>query len=278
MRDCSTGFVLNFAAHTDHTAELDIPGSIVMMLMKNYLDKGHILYVDEGCSSPKLFQLLYERSTGMCGAVRKNCSGFPIFEENLQQGEQSARHTSNLLALKWHDKKDVYMLSTVHDSSMVSTGRKNSTTGEEILKPVCIKEYDQNRSTVDRSDMQMKFSKSLQEELKWYKKLFFHMMNLSIFNAYILFKKTQKRYLQLSRFRFEVIRGLLAKYGYTKTHIPSLIPVSGSSQTLRRCYMCGSSKRHIQEQLESRYQCRECNVGLCVPGCFTRFHALQRKS
>ena len=299
MRDCSTGFILNFVVHNENTAELvrtkelDISGSIVMTLMKNYLDKGHILYVDDWCSSPKLFQILYERSTGTCGTVRKNRSGFPLLQENLQQGEQSSLHRDSMLALKWHDKKDVYMLSTVHDSSMISTGRKNSATGEELLKPLCVKDYDQNRNAVDRSDMQMKFSKSLQESLKWYNKLFFHMMNLSILNAHILFKKVQQRHLPLSRFRYEVIRGLLAKYGYTKTHIrrvfndhslrlttkhsPALIPPNDSNQTpRRRCYVCTNYKRQPKEQSYTRYQCLECNIGLCVPKCFQQFHASQR--
>jgi hypothetical protein len=169
--DCSTGFILNFIVYTGstterfQTSELDIPGSIVMLLLENYLDKDHIIYVDNWYSSPKLFRVLYERSTGACGTIRKNRSGFPVFQEELQQGEQSVLHTANMLALKWHDKRDVYMLSTVHDSSMVSTGKKNSLTGEEILKPLCVKEYNQNKGAVDKSCMQMTFSESLRKSV-----------------------------------------------------------------------------------------------------------------
>jgi hypothetical protein len=65
--DCSTGFVLNFTVYTGsatelvRTSELDIPGSIAMALAENYLDKGHVIYVDNWYSSPKLFQVLYKR-------------------------------------------------------------------------------------------------------------------------------------------------------------------------------------------------------------------------
>ncbi len=50
--DCSTGFVPNFIVYTGsatelvRTSELDIPGSIVMTLMKKYFDIGHVLYFD----------------------------------------------------------------------------------------------------------------------------------------------------------------------------------------------------------------------------------------
>ena len=46
--DCSTGFILNFIVYTGSATErvrtsgLDIPGSIVMLLLEKYLDKGHI--------------------------------------------------------------------------------------------------------------------------------------------------------------------------------------------------------------------------------------------
>jgi hypothetical protein len=65
------------------------------------------------------------------------------------------------------------MLSTVYDSSMVSTGKRNLLTGEEILKPLCVKEYNQNKGTVDNAYMQKTFSESLRKSVKWYKKLFF---------------------------------------------------------------------------------------------------------
>jgi len=59
--DCSTGYVLDFIIYTGgtteiiRTSELGVSGSIAMTLMEKYLDKGHVLYVDNWYSSPKLF-------------------------------------------------------------------------------------------------------------------------------------------------------------------------------------------------------------------------------
>ncbi len=72
--------------------------------------------------------------------MKQNRSGFPKFQGILQRREQSLQHTTYMVAVKWHGERDEYMLSTVHDSSMIPTGKKNSNTGEQILKPLCINE------------------------------------------------------------------------------------------------------------------------------------------
>jgi hypothetical protein len=45
------------------------------------------------------------------------------------------------------------MFSPVHDSSMAPTWKRHSNTGQKILKPWCIKEYNENRGIVDQTAM-----------------------------------------------------------------------------------------------------------------------------
>ena len=59
-----------------------------------------------------------------------------------------------VLALKWHDKRDVTMLSTYHDSNMVRKSRRSKASEggmEEIQKPVVVEDYNQHMGGVDRS-------------------------------------------------------------------------------------------------------------------------------
>ena len=42
-----------------------------MQLLKNYLGKGHILYLDNWYTSPKLFLKLAEKGVGAWNTVRK---------------------------------------------------------------------------------------------------------------------------------------------------------------------------------------------------------------
>ncbi|CAF3763844.1 unnamed protein product, partial [Rotaria sordida] len=55
-----------------HDKKLGAPGSLVMKLMENYLEKGHNLYVDNWYTSPVLFEMLHSMKTGACGTVRSD--------------------------------------------------------------------------------------------------------------------------------------------------------------------------------------------------------------
>ena len=58
-----------------------------------------------------------------------------------------------LLALKWHDKCDVVMLSTYHDDSMVTKSRRSRAVQggvEEIEKPKAVEDYNQQMGGVDQ--------------------------------------------------------------------------------------------------------------------------------
>ena len=126
--------------------------------------------------------------TGACGTVRSNRAGLPIFEEIEQHGAQVFYHTNNLLELQWNDKRDVTMLSTIHESIMVPTGKVHFATKQQKIKPLCVKEYNKNRGLVDKYDMQISFSECIRRSLKLYKKFFFHLVDLTIYNAYVLYK------------------------------------------------------------------------------------------
>jgi len=83
---------------------LGVSGSIVMTLMKPYLQKGHILYVDNWFTSPKLFLEFYNQSTGAVGTVKRNRDGMPCLKEKLNRREQVYRNCESMLAVKWMDK------------------------------------------------------------------------------------------------------------------------------------------------------------------------------
>ena len=53
------------------------------------------------------------------------------------------------MVLKWKDKRDVTVLSTIHDNSMVKTVSRR---GLETKKPKVIVDYDANIGGVDLSD------------------------------------------------------------------------------------------------------------------------------
>ena len=130
-----------------------------------------------------------------------------------------------MMALCWKDKWQVYMLSTATASGMESTGE-----GERAkMKPITVIEYNKNMGVVDQCDMQMSFTESTRKAMKWYKKLFFHLLDVVVFNAYILFKAVKQEEIQLQEFQLQVIKQLANKYA-----IPSKVAARPRNQCFLR--------------------------------------------
>ncbi|XP_035731247.1 uncharacterized protein LOC118445666 [Vespa mandarinia] len=126
-------------------------GAIVQTLMKPYLGKGHTLFVDNRYTSPALFNLLHNNRTNACGTVRQRRSGIPKTNERLKKGEATFRSSNNLLFIKSVDKREVYMLSTMHTVDFVTVSRRGG--NQVVQKPVCVIDYNNSMGTVDRADM-----------------------------------------------------------------------------------------------------------------------------
>ena len=125
-----------------------------MQLMNNYLNKGHILYVDNWYTSSTLFEVLRQKGTGACGTVKRNRKHYPTFPKGMKQGEVSTKHTKYQLAICWKDKREVNMLSTVHNSAMMPQPDGKPS------KPLAVLDYNNHMGLVDKSDMQMSFRDS----------------------------------------------------------------------------------------------------------------------
>ena len=70
------------------------------------------------------------------------------------RGEVISSLDDGVLTLKWKDKRDVLMLSTYHDSSMVTKSRRSRAAEEgveDVQKPKVVEDYNQNMGGVDKS-------------------------------------------------------------------------------------------------------------------------------
>ena len=119
--------------------------------------KGYIVIVDNYYSSPAFFQDLTQHGFAACGTARRDRKGIPqsITAAKLKKGDVRSKQVDGVLALKWRDKRDVLMLSTYHDSSMVDKARcsKAAVGGvETIQKPQVVDEY-KFMGGVDRSEL-----------------------------------------------------------------------------------------------------------------------------
>ena len=103
-----------------------------------------------------MFKALAEHGFGECGTARKDHRDIlkAISGATLEKGKVVSTRQDRILSLKWKDKRDVFVLSTFHDDTMVGKSRwSRRAVGdvEEMSKPKVVEEYNQFMEGVDRS-------------------------------------------------------------------------------------------------------------------------------
>lgn len=181
--------------------------------------------------------------------------------------------------MKWSDKQEVMILSTIHEPQMKYTERHNS----RVQEPASILDDNLNGHAIDKVDIQISFVACLTKTVKWYRKLFFHMLDLSIFNPYLLYKVNIRK----------VIKFLIIVYNlFVKSYKPTVLknqrltvlhwPINPSlvAQTTerenpqRKCGVGAHVSRRSRKRTDSCYMCKDCDVGLCVIGWFEEYHTV----
>lgn len=95
----------------------------------------------------------------------------------LSKGQLEVVHQDKMMCLKWKDKHDIYVLTTVHSCAMVNTGRKDRKTGADIQKPAAVLEYNKYTGGVDQNDQMYSFSRKV---MKVWKIEFFFFLKLMV--------------------------------------------------------------------------------------------------
>lgn len=170
--DCETGMVLDVIIYAGKATNiqgqgnqnLGVTGAIVAKLLSPYLNKGHSLFTDNFYTSSSLFQ----NKTNSCGTVRQNRKQMPLFEQKLKTGEVDWRSSGTMLAVKWKDRRDVVMLTTMYENKFVTLPKISRITKENIKKPVGVVEYNRHMGAVDRSDMLISSIDCTRKSIKWY--------------------------------------------------------------------------------------------------------------
>ena len=146
------------------------------------LDKGHLVYMDNYYTSPELFEELRFHNTYACGTLRKNRKGVPEAIKSKQKLQTSQvifrrNEESKLLAVKFHDKRDLHMLSTIHEATIavLSKSKRDRNNSEYVAKPACVVDYVSKMRGVHLSGQINQYDSCIRKTSKWYKKLFFHL-------------------------------------------------------------------------------------------------------
>ena len=179
-----------------------VADDVVMRLMEGLLNHGRTLYTDNWYTSVVLAKKLFQQKTDLIGTVRKNRRGLPkvVTCLKIKRGNLVARQNQDgILVLKWKDKRDVLMLSTLHDNATDNTG-----------KPLVVCDYNSGKSFVDISDQMTSYCPYIRKTSKWYLRIFFHVTcQMAVVNAWNIYNMYLCTKMSLVDFKKSIVRSWL---------------------------------------------------------------------
>ena len=158
--------------------DLPVTSKIVFSLIDPLLEKGYCLYTDNFYTSPTLADKLVDCETDTIGTVPVTRKDVPlkIKDTKLKKGEIVAAYRKKSGLLKWKDKKDVCVLSTLHNDSMVKV---KSMRRKKMIRPKAVADYNSNIGGIDLfANFLVHFSTARNNLKKYYKKVFRQMLDI----------------------------------------------------------------------------------------------------
>ena len=289
LADSNTGYVYNINIYYGKKAEdiLEPEGSLtkktksVMDLLEPLLGMGYHVCCDRLYNNCALARALFEKRTHLTGTLFLNRTGVSsaIKMCKLDKNETAAFRKSHILVHMWNDESQVNMISTSCEAKMIAIDLGN---GATIEKPAAVDFYNKCMCAVDLHDqLNEYYSYGDRKSVQWWQKVFFWLLEVSVVNAYILFRESlpevQKGRTNLKSYRKELIKQLVGnldenfkpKSDGDLLHLnrPHLL---GKKNCSRRCILCYRKK--IRK--ETVYFCATCpsRPFLHIPECFNEYH------
>ncbi|XP_071943879.1 piggyBac transposable element-derived protein 4-like [Antedon mediterranea] len=309
LTDSATSYCWQLKTYCGVAASLE---ETILTLLGNLTNKGYHLFMDNLYNSVRLSKRLLELGTHVCGTLRKNRGEPPAVHNastsNMQVGDVIALHKENVLCVAWRDKRVVKAITTIGENGMVEVNvKQRGVPGGRIakMKPTCITLYNTYMNGVDKLDQCIGYYPFTRKSVKWTKKFFFYILQIAMYNAYVLYKcKLQSPQCKsLSDFITSVIRSMIKMEdeegnivpvdedaavitprtptndpatrldGIMRNHSLKLIVGNGNKlYHTRVCRVC--KKKGLRS--ETRYICGSCNIPLHKGACFTNYHSLRK--
>ncbi|XP_042867507.1 piggyBac transposable element-derived protein 4-like isoform X2 [Penaeus japonicus] len=266
---------------------LSMKAIINLMDAADLFGKGYELYTNILHTSPTLFHYLQNRYTSAVGIVRTNCKYMPSDLQAKKRGEVDYRSTpTGLFCLQWLNKEPITMLSTVHDSEMVTSTSRYRT---ELQKPRVVSDYNARIKGLEMKDQIVRSYRTVRKSMSWYKKMILYLIDAAVVNTFCVHKALGGT-LNLFDFKSQLIRELIQEFtcpkrgAYQSQEHPPTASVERRLQGMtthhqqqvpekkyRRCKMC----RQNGKRKMTKTMCSDCKVSLCQYDCFHQWHAQQ---
>lgn len=266
---------------------------VVLNMMKKFFNENHHVFFDNFFTSARLMDQLLEKGTYSAGTVRSNRKGLPEeFKKpkslKMKAGEFKQMQRGDITATVWHDKRDVYVLSTncnpLETVPKVRRSSKKSLEKVEVQCPLPIKIYNDFMGGVDLSDQKRSYYSVGKKNKKFWKYIFHFIINVCIVNSFIIYLQSNpitKKYTQLD-YRKNLIKQLIQDFTAKKpkkainfenaistsnkfSH--KIVKIEGRN---KKCVLCKKNNvtTHKGNKVETGFKCENCDLPLCKVSCF----------
>lgn len=294
LADSENGYVLDINVYTGKECGQDskgLPQRVVLKLVEPFYRLGYNIFMDNYYTSVELFEKLCDHGLQACGTCRGDRIGLPrdvtkstsATVKRMKRGEAIFRQKHHLTCVTWKDRKPVTILTTLPATEEMGVAERsvreaNVWQRRDFACPIPVQQYN-SQMGVDVVDQRTTAYARLMKGWTWYLKLFYHFLEVSVLNAYLVYCKGKDQPdLSMMDFRILVIRVLHGGRSYKIT------PTAAAPQISRLNLSLGhfpvkvdkryAYKVHLQRVLTS-YKWGLCGVHMCPSPCFEKCHTLQ---
>jgi len=179
------------------------------------------------------------------------------------------------------------MLNTFIPHSMESVASANPKNSRE--KPKSVLTYNKTMGAVDEMDKTIKQYSRLRKTYKWYKKAFFFLVDVAVYNSFRLYNSLhgQSTYKDYSLSLIKDILNLHQVERSTKgrppkrpsenkenavpLHLPIRVRKPNGKPSKSDCVQC----KKVNKRTQTQFKCQTCDVRLCIQfgkSCFQEWH------
>lgn len=260
---------------------------------------GYDLFFDNFFTSLNLLDELKARECTGTGTVRNNrVQNAPMIDPKILKKEergsfhQKTDKESGITLVRFHDNSIVTMASNRNGVAPLGKAKRYSRSDKkhiDVPMPAVIASYNAYMGGVDRLDENIGKLRVNYRMKKWYYQLFAFPLNVSVNNAWLLYKQmgmSKKRPLDLLAFTRYITNTYFQKYSRnTPLGRPLRLPKAVDKRVIddvrydkvdHMIAPLGKQGRCGQCKKNSTKKCQKCNIPLHA-NCFTLFHSMNDK-
>ena len=288
MAESATGYICNFQIYTGREARMTEHGlshRVVMDMCQMLQGTQAEVYFDNFFTSVRLMKDLKLLNIQACGSVRANRRDLPAEavpkkgRPALRRHETKVAQRDELVFAHWQDTKPVCILSKFHDPVATGTVRRRKD-GERknISVPACLADYQANMKGVDLCDQMVGYFLLNHRSWKWWRRIFFHMLLVSVHNAYIVAKaadqaKSKRLWPEFHDFVEAVAHQLVTTTATREAPLPDAPPSVTLRHDVQKIFpkrkTCKTSSRKAvpgERRPTTQFGCVQCREG-CHQKC-----------